>query len=83
MTRTYYYNMRLSSAGTCPDLYTDEEVQSIATQMTPGQVKATRVDKIEAMFDKFLKRVRQNLHVITCLNYNGTSHPAIASVNIC
>ena len=58
-------------SGTCPGLYTAEEMQSIATQITPGQTKATRADKIEMMFDKFTRRVRQNLHVITCLNYDG------------
>ena len=57
--------------GSCPGLYTDEEIQNLATLMNPGQVKATRIDKIEAMFDKFQKRVKQNMHVITCLNYSG------------
>ena len=36
--------------------------------MTPGQVKLTKLDKIDASFNKFAERVRQNLHVIICLN---------------
>ena len=36
--------------------------------MTAGQVKLTKADKIEASFNKFTERVKQNLHVIICLN---------------
>jgi hypothetical protein len=54
-----------------PGLYSPEEIQMIAQQMTPGQVKTTRLDKIEAAFNKFLKRVQQNLHVIFSFSYTG------------
>ena len=57
--------------GACPGLYTDEEIQDIATQMNPGQVRTTRVDKIEQMYDKFTGRVKQNLHVIFSMSYSG------------
>jgi hypothetical protein len=57
--------------GYCPGLYTDDEIQTIATQMNPGQVKATRMDKIEAMFEKYTKRVKHHVHVVFCLNYHG------------
>ena len=58
----------LTFQGTCADLYTDDEVRKLATMMTPGQVKLTKLDKIDASFKKFTERVRQNMHVIICLN---------------
>ena len=58
----------LTFQGTCADLYTDDEVKKLATMMTPGQVKLTKPDKIHDSFKKFTERVRQNLHVIICLN---------------
>ncbi|XP_013418883.1 dynein heavy chain domain-containing protein 1-like [Lingula anatina] len=60
--------------GTCPGLYTTEELQQIATQMTPGQVQIRKVDKVEQTFnDKFIRRVKQNLHVVIILNYSGST----------
>ncbi|XP_035825634.1 dynein heavy chain domain-containing protein 1 [Aplysia californica] len=59
--------------GTSPGLYSDEEVQDIVGHMMPGGVQTKRVDKIEQAFERFIKRVRQNLHVIVCLNYKGNS----------
>ena len=58
----------LTLQGTCADLYVDDEVKKLATMMTPGQVKLTKPDKIDDSFKKFTERVRQNLHVIFCLN---------------
>ena len=59
--------------GTCAELYTPEMVQSIAVQMTPGHIKLTRLEKVEVAFDKYLQKVRQNLHVIVCLDTSGKS----------
>ena len=58
-------------SGTSPGLYTDDELQSIVSQMMPGGVQTKRIDKIEQAFDRFLKRIRQNLHVVVCLSYRG------------
>ena len=66
--------------GTCSDLYTSDEIRKLATMMTPGQVKLTKLDKIETSFNKFTERVRQNLHVAVCLNM--TSKPIFLSTII-
>ncbi len=55
----------------CPDLYSLNEVQAIATHMSPGQIKTTRPDKVESNFLKFLEGVKVNLHVIVLLNCTG------------
>ena len=60
-----------SCLGTSPGLYTDDEIQSIVSHMMPGGVQTKRVDKIEQAFERFLKKVRHNLHVIVCLNSKG------------
>lgn len=57
--------------GTSPGLYSDAEVQKIVSQMMPGGVQTKRVDKIEQAFDRYIKRIKQNLHIIVCLNYKG------------
>ncbi|XP_052095798.1 dynein heavy chain domain-containing protein 1-like isoform X11 [Mytilus californianus] len=59
--------------GTSPGLYTDDEIQSIVSHMMPGGVQTKRVDKIEQAFERFLKKVRHNLHVIVCLSSKGNS----------
>ena len=59
------------SAGTSPGLYTEDELQSIVSQMMPGGVQTKKIDKIEQAFDRFLRRVKQHLHVVVCLSYRG------------
>ena len=43
-------------------------MQNVASQMTPGQVKITSAEKIDSTFKKFIQRVRQNMHVVICLD---------------
>lgn len=57
--------------GTSPGLYSEDELQSIVGHMMPGGVQTKRVDKIEQALERFVKRVRQNLHIVVCLNYKG------------
>lgn len=57
--------------GTSPGLYTDEEIQNIVSAVMPGGVTTKRVDKIEIALERFLKKIRQNLHVVVCMNYRG------------
>ncbi|XP_048242736.1 dynein heavy chain domain-containing protein 1-like [Haliotis rufescens] len=64
----------LMAEGTSPGLYSDAEVQKIVSQMMPGGVQTKRVDKIEQAFDRYIKRIKQNLHIIVCLNYKGNSY---------
>ncbi|KAH3716365.1 hypothetical protein DPMN_059086 [Dreissena polymorpha] len=59
--------------GTSPGLYTEDEMQAIVSQMMPGGVQTKRVDKIEQAFERFIKRIKQHLHVIVCLSYRGNS----------
>lgn len=74
-----YYNRRLNNdveflfflTGTSPGLYTDEEIQNIVSAVMPGGVTTKRVDKIEIALERFLKKIRQNLHVVVCMNYRG------------
>ncbi|XP_052798483.1 dynein heavy chain domain-containing protein 1-like isoform X5 [Mya arenaria] len=59
--------------GTSPGLYTEQEMQEIVSQMMPGGVQTKRIDKIEQAFERFLKRIKQHLHVVVCLSYRGNS----------
>lgn len=64
-------NFHLFLIGTVPGLYTDEEIQNIVSAVMPGGVTTKRVDKIEIALERFLKKIRQNLHVVVCMNYRG------------
>ncbi|KAL8594105.1 hypothetical protein ACOMHN_000817 [Nucella lapillus] len=64
----------LMARGTSPGLYSEEEMQTIVGHMMPGGVQTKRVDKMEQAFERFVKRVRQNLHIVVCLNYKGNSY---------
>ncbi|XP_078321878.1 dynein heavy chain domain-containing protein 1-like isoform X7 [Crassostrea virginica] len=64
----------LMNEGTSPGLYTDEEIQNIVSAVMPGGVTTKRVDKIEIALERFLKKIRQNLHVVVCMNYRGNSY---------
>ncbi|CAL1542045.1 unnamed protein product [Lymnaea stagnalis] len=59
--------------GTAPGLYSEAEVQDIVGHLMPGGVQTKKVEKIEQAFDRFVKRVRQNLHIIVLLNYKGNN----------
>ncbi|XP_062587861.1 dynein heavy chain domain-containing protein 1-like, partial [Saccostrea cucullata] len=64
----------LMNEGTSPGLYSDEEIQNIVSAVMPGGVTTKRVDKIEIALERFLKKIRQNLHVVMCMNYRGNSY---------
>ncbi|XP_076466624.1 dynein heavy chain domain-containing protein 1-like isoform X2 [Babylonia areolata] len=64
----------LMARGTSPGMYSEDEMQSIVGHMMPGGVQTKRVDKIEQAFERFVKRVRQYLHIVVCLNYKGNSY---------
>ncbi|KAK6166840.1 hypothetical protein SNE40_023452 [Patella caerulea] len=63
----------LMAEGKVPGLYSEAEINHIVSQMMPGGVQTKRVDKIEQALDRYVKRIRQNLHIIVCLNYKGNS----------
>ena len=59
--------------GECADLYNLEEMQNIASALSTGQLRITRLDKVESGMTKYLTRVRQNCHVVICLSTKGTA----------
>ncbi|KAH9487912.1 hypothetical protein Btru_067436 [Bulinus truncatus] len=63
----------IMTEGTAPDLYTETEKQDIVGQLLPGGVQTKKLEKIEQVFNKYIKRIRQNLHIIVCLNYKGNN----------
>jgi len=67
----------LMSVGQYPGLYSDSDMQAMATAMTPGQVQTKRIDKIELAFERYLRKVRQNMHVILSLDYSGELQLAV------
>lgn len=67
-------NFHFFLIGTSPGLYTDEEIQNIVSAVMPGGVTTKRVDKIEIALERFLKKIRQNLHVVVCMNYRGMTN---------
>lgn len=54
-----------------PGLYSDSDMQNMATAMTAGQVQTKRIDKIEIAFDRYLRKVKQNMHIIVSLDFSG------------
>ncbi|CAG5130196.1 unnamed protein product, partial [Candidula unifasciata] len=64
----------IMTEGTAPGVYTEEDFQNIISQMMPGGVHTKRVDKMQLAFDRFVKRIQQNLHVLVCLNYRGNRY---------
>ncbi|KAK7008742.1 dynein heavy chain domain-containing protein 1, partial [Biomphalaria glabrata] len=63
----------IMAEGTAPGLYSETEIQDIVGQLLPGGVQTKKVEKIEQVFNKYIKRIKQNLHVIVCLNYKGNN----------
>lgn len=61
----------LMTEGRYPGLYSDIDMQNMATAMTPGQVQTKKLDKIELSFERYLKKVRQNMHIFVCLDISG------------
>lgn len=69
------------SEGRYPGLYSDLDMQNMATAMTPGQVQTKKLDKIELSFERYLKKVRQNMHIFVSLDISGNLIYAVAYVN--
>ena len=57
--------------GRYPGLYSDADMQNMATAMTPGQVQTKKLDKIELSFERYLKKVKQNIHIVTSLDISS------------
>lgn len=62
------------SLGTCPGLYTSNELSMISSQLLPGgQRGAKRTENQDIAQERFFRRVRSNLHLVVCLNYSSLS----------
>lgn len=63
-----------SSTGTCPGLYTNNEISIISSQLLPGgQRGARRTEHQDIAQERFFRRVKSNLHVVVCLKYEPLS----------
>ncbi|XP_041366047.1 dynein-1-beta heavy chain, flagellar inner arm I1 complex-like isoform X2 [Gigantopelta aegis] len=63
----------IMAEGTSPGLYSEQEILDIVSQMMPGGVQTKRVDKIEQAFERYVRHIKQNMHVIVSVNYKGNS----------
>ncbi|XP_022079964.1 dynein heavy chain domain-containing protein 1-like [Acanthaster planci] len=60
--------------GTCPDLYTKEELDNITSQMLPGaKVTGHRNQRLEMALERFYRKVIANLHVVVCIDCEDSS----------
>ena len=56
--------------GTCPGLYTHNELFMISNQLLPGGKRgARRVKNQDIAQERYFRRVKSNLHVVVCLKY--------------
>jgi hypothetical protein len=62
----FFYN-----AANYAGLFSASEMQSVAAQMSIGGAFKMSSERVDATFQKFLLRVRSNLHVVVCLRYSG------------
>ena len=57
-------------AGTCPGLYTQNELSLISSQLLPGGKRdACRAESQDIAQDRYFRRVKSNIHVVVCLKY--------------
>eukprot|EP00058_Branchiostoma_floridae_P015154 XP_002600642.1 hypothetical protein BRAFLDRAFT_102421 [Branchiostoma floridae] len=61
----------LMTEGTCPGLYDDEELMTIANQIMQGTVPGKHSDKFELALERYHKRIRTNLHVVVTMDLTG------------
>ncbi|XP_041479286.1 dynein heavy chain domain-containing protein 1-like isoform X6 [Lytechinus variegatus] len=56
--------------GTCPDLFTGEELESFASQMLTGAkvVPGQRNQRLEMAQERLLRTIMKNLHVVVCMD---------------
>eukprot|EP00931_Biecheleriopsis_adriatica_P088379 TRINITY_DN62713_c0_g1_i1.p1 TRINITY_DN62713_c0_g1~~TRINITY_DN62713_c0_g1_i1.p1 ORF type:complete len:1031 (+),score=254.49 TRINITY_DN62713_c0_g1_i1:369-3095(+) len=63
----------LLSSGEVPNLFTGDELNAIRAQLDKASKEAKINQTPEALYDFFISRVRENLHVVFCLSYIGSS----------
>ncbi|XP_070566099.1 dynein heavy chain domain-containing protein 1-like isoform X2 [Ptychodera flava] len=61
--------------GTIPNLYTEEEIDEIATTMLPGSKGGGhRGQRLEMAVDRFYRRVCNNMHVVMCMDFTDINY---------
>eukprot|EP00795_Rhopilema_esculentum_P014239 gene14239-5264_t len=69
--------------GTCPDLYSKDELTAIGNHLLPGgQVGQRRTESKVVAQDRFLRRIMTNLHIILCTWHGSLSDIAEEYPNI-
>jgi len=63
----------LLSSGEVPSLYTSDELNAVRTSVEKAAKEAGVPFGPEALYDFFISRVRENLHVAFCMSYIGNS----------
>ncbi|CAJ1396636.1 unnamed protein product [Effrenium voratum] len=61
------------SSGEVPNLFTGDELQAIRASLEKPAKEAKINQTAEAMYDFFISRVRENLHIVFCLSYIGNN----------
>lgn len=65
------YNKISLLSGTCPGLYTKNELNMITSNLLPvGQRGGRRAEHLDIAQERFFRRVKSHLHVVVCLRYS-------------
>lgn len=65
------FNQSLFFLGTCPGLYTKNELHMITSNLLPvGQRGIRRAEHLDIAQERFFRRVKSHLHVVVCLKYS-------------
>lgn len=60
----------LMCEGTCPGLYTPNELSLVSNQLLPGGKRgARRAEGQDIAQDRYFRRVKSHIHVVVCLKY--------------
>ena len=74
MENRLLYTKWLLLSGTCPGLYTTNELSMISSQLLPGGKRgARRVENQQIAQERFFRRVKSQMHIFVCLKYTPIS----------
>ena len=61
------------SSGEVPNLFTGDELSTVRSSLEKAGKEAKIAQTPEAMYDFFISRVRENLHIVFCMSYIGNN----------
>ncbi|CAK9054035.1 Dynein axonemal heavy chain 2 (Axonemal beta dynein heavy chain 2) (Ciliary dynein heavy chain 2) [Durusdinium trenchii] len=61
------------SSGEVPNLFTGDELSTVRASLEKAGKEAKIAQTPEAMYDFFISRVRENLHIVFCMSYIGNN----------